>query len=85
MTDLEKIELAPHRLAERIPSKGDHAPVGYWLKQLAHQIAKDEFERGNRSEPKVQLPPGPREASCVHWPGQKRCGVCGMGGGHERY
>lgn len=27
----------------------------------------------------------PAAVNCNHWPGQTRCGVCGMGGGRERY
>lgn len=48
MTDLEKMELALHRVAEQ-----SNGPFRYWLKKLANQIAEDEWERGNRPEPKV--------------------------------
>lgn len=50
MSDLEKIELMFHRVAERAPG-----PIGFWLKECAKQLAEDEWERGNRPEPKVQI------------------------------
>lgn len=45
MTDLEKIELSIRRVAER--SAG--SVIGYWLYQLAEQIAKDQAARAVES------------------------------------
>jgi hypothetical protein len=42
MTDLEKIELAIHHVADEA---GSDTPIGYWLRKLAFQIAADEAAR----------------------------------------
>lgn len=42
MTDLEKIELAIHRVADEACGSN---PFGYWLRKLAFQIARDESDR----------------------------------------
>jgi len=52
MTDLEKIELAIHRVAD----EAGGSPFGYWLRKLAFQIAKDETARkGSNQEDREKL------------------------------
>ncbi len=48
MTDLEKIELALRRIAERERDSHPKLSISYWLTELADQIARDEAARRKR-------------------------------------